>query len=494
MLDWFTFKDVMPRSASAGILLHADGSGDVLLARRNDALQFMGGHHVFPGGAVDKEDDGPAWVDNEADPAMATAIFAAAREIFEETGILCVERLPVDLEALHNARSALLKGDREFASVLHEFQARIPGERFIFAGKWITPPFSPIRFQTNYFLYHYDGPRYERVEPESGGEIVGLEWITPRDARKRWQAGALRLSTPVAFVLQHLAALNMPEVLPWLRNTPGLDFEKPNRFELRRGMGLVPVRSVVIPPATHTNCVIWGEEALWVIDPGANDPIEQAYLLAHIEHLVALGGQVQAILLTHGHPDHTGAVEAIRARYGAPVYAHPATSGQDHFVIDRPLHEGDVIEIVGDPGWRMRVLHTPGHDPGHLCFIEETTRTLIAGDMASNPGTILVAPSYGGNMQHYLDSLERLLGEEFSFLLPAHGLPLWGKAAKEKLRELLAHRLAREAKIIAALDSGADTLDALVALAYADTPGADPRLAAEQARAHLDRLGRVLPA
>lgn len=493
MLDWFTFKDVEPRLASAGVLMHTDGSGEVLMGRRNDALQFMGGHHVFPGGSVDKSDDGGPWVMGITEPDLATSIFAAAREIFEETGILCTGDTPVDLESLHTMRRALLAKELPFAEILRRLGVLIPGERFAFAGTWVTPPFSPIRFKTNYFIYHHDGPRYERVEPEVNGEIVGLDWLTPQEARKRWQAGALRLSTPVAFVLQHLAALGLPAALPWLHKTPGLDLDKPNRFELRRGMGLVPVRSSALPPATHTNCIIWGEEELYVIDPGAHDPVEQAHLMGHIEHLVALGGTVKAILLTHGHPDHMASARLVQDQYGVPIYAHPLTTGQNDFEIDHPLADGDVIEIAGDPGWRMRVLHTPGHDPGHVCFLEESTRTLIAGDMAANPGTILVAPSFGGDMADYLDSLERLLGETFSFLMPAHGLPIWGKVAKEKVSDLIAHRLAREAKIVAALEAGAENVDALVALAYADTPGADPFFAAEQARAHLKRLGRTLP-
>lgn len=493
MLDWFTFKDVVPRAASAGILMHLDGSGEVLLGQRNIALQFMGGHHVFPGGAVDRTDDGAPWVDGIDDPAMATSMFAAAREIFEETGILCADRTPEDLGALHDARRALLAKETSFAQILERFHVRLRGDRFVFAGQWITPPFSPIRFRTHYFIYEYDGPRYERVEPETGGEIVALHWLTPREARRRWQAGQLKLSTPVAFVLQHLAALNVAEALPWLHQTPGHDLEKPNCFEMRRGMGLVPVKAAVLPPATHTNCVIWGEEELWIIDPGASDPEEQQHLLDHVRHFEALGGRVHAIVLTHGHHDHLGALDFLRERYPVPVYAHPETRGQEHFQIDRPLNDGDVLEISGDPGWRMRVLHTPGHDPGHVCLYEETTRTLLAGDMVANPGTIIVAPSIGGDMDAYLNSLERLQHENFSCMLPSHGLPMWGQAGKEKLRDLIAHRLAREAKIQAALEAGADTMDALVAHAYADTPGADPRFAAEQARAHLKRLGRTLP-
>ena len=80
-------------------------------------------------------------------------------------------------------------------------------------------------------------------------------------------------------MLQHLAALEVAHALPWLHKTPGHDHEKPNRFELRRGMGLVPVRARVLPPATHTNCIVWGEDELYVIDPGADDPQEQAHLI-----------------------------------------------------------------------------------------------------------------------------------------------------------------------------------------------------------------------
>jgi len=492
-MDWFSFKDVVPRPAAAGILLSADGSGEVLMGRRNKALQFMGGHHVFPGGGVDKTDPDDR-VRGAEDREQARSIFAAAREIFEETGILCARGGDWDDAALHAARRALLAKELPFAGVLERFGAHLEGDDFTFAGEWVTPPFSPIRFRTNYYVYHHHGPRIERVEPEENGEIVALDWLTPREARRRWQRGDIWLSTPVAFVLQHLAALPLVDALPWLRQTPGLDITVPNRFELRRGMGLIPLVTTTLPPATHTNCVIVGEEELYIVDPGADDAAEQAHLVRHIEHLVALGGRVAGILLTHGHPDHTGAVPHLRERYGAPVWAHPETSGRDQLLIDHPLDDGMVIEVAGDPGWRLRCLHTPGHDPGHVVFIEETTRSLIAGDLLANPGTIIISPDYDGDMDAYLASLERIQAEQFSFTLPSHGLPLWGNSGREKLAELTAHRLMREEKIRLALTAGAATMDELLAQAYDDTDRAIWPLAEHQLRAHLKRMKVALPA
>ena len=80
----------------------------------------------------------------------------------------------------------------------------------------------------------------------------------------------------------------------------------------RLGITLVPLKSATIPPATHTNCIIVGEEDLFVIDPGADDAIERAHLNRQLDHLVEIGGRVAAVVLTHSHIDHTAAAEELR--------------------------------------------------------------------------------------------------------------------------------------------------------------------------------------
>jgi glyoxylase-like metal-dependent hydrolase (beta-lactamase superfamily II) len=483
---WNAHEDTVPRKAAAAIVL--DPQGQVLLARRNASLRFMGGHHVFPGGALHAEDSA-AWVLHAPSPEEGAALCAGVRELFEESGLLCTGMAhDVPPERLRSLRRALLAGEMRFPGVLEELGLRIAADAFTPAGLWITPPFSPIRFHTRYFIHQYQGPRCE--EPAApDGEIIGLDWLSPREARRRWQAGAIKLSVPVAFALQHLAARPLPQVLDWMRRTPDDLGGRPHRFELRRGVHVVPLATATLPPATHTNAVVIGEEELLLFDPGPHSEAEQAALFEHLDHLLALGERLIAIVLTHSHPDHTGAVGAVAARYGAPVWAHAATAAQVDFRVDRLLGDEERIEVPGDPGWRLRCLHTPGHDPGHLCFHEETTGTLLAGDLIANPGTIVVSPHYGGDMTDYLASLERLLPLEFRLLIPAHGAPLWGRECKPAIEDLMRHRRAREQKILDALRAGARTYEEILALAYADTPVEAWPLARHQIDAHLRRLG-----
>lgn len=482
-----TRQVAVPRRAAAVLLYRERGGLEFLLALRNTSLRFMGGHHVFPGGSI-HVDDRADRVAGCADEDTARSIFAGAREVFEETGLLCTRGALPPREARRAARQRLLASQCGFDAILDEFGLALHAEDFALAGEWITPKWSPIRFHTQYFLYRHNGPCEEEViEPD--GEIVGLDWLSPADARDHWLADRLRLSTPVAFVLRYLAGMPLEEALPWLHRTPGRGDAVPNLYEPRRGIHISPLRTRTLPPNDTTNCVILGESELLVIDPGAHEPEEQAHLKQHIEDMLALGGVVKAIALTHGHPDHCGAAKFLRDAFGAPIWAHRESADEVAFPIGRFLEDGEIIPLGEYPQWRVRCLHTAGHDPGHLCFLEEATRTLIAGDMLANPGTVVISPERGGDMEIYLGELERLLTLDFRFLVPAHGLPIWGSQGKERIRALIAHRHDRERRIRDAVAYGAANIDAIVAYAYQDTPCEQWPLAREQVRAHLARLG-----
>ncbi len=257
--------------------------------------------------------------------------------------------------------------------------------------------------------------------------------------------------------------------------------------EVRPGIHVMPLRTPTLPPARHTNCLFVGGAQLFVVDPAPIAAEEQQRLTEQLEHWMRDGTQLAAVLLTHSHSDHIGSAALLRDRYGVPIWAQEATAEQVDFPIDRLLRDDEMISIPGDPGWRLRCLHTPGHDLGHLCFLEEFGATLICGDMVAAQSSIVIPHGRGGDMSAYLDSLERLLRVDCDLMIPSHGSEL--TKPKKIIQAQIDHRLARERKIQAALDAGARGMDELLAASYDDVPRDLWKLASRTLKAHLVRLG-----
>jgi len=113
-----------------------------------------------------------------------------------------------------------------------------------------------------------------------------------------------------------------------------------------------------------------------LIAEGRNESVivDASFDAARIAEATA-GTTVRAILLTHGDHDHIDALAALKERFDVPVAIHPADAERLAAPPDILLHEGGLIS-VGDE--ELRVLHTPGHTPGSVCF--HLVGTLIAGD------------------------------------------------------------------------------------------------------------------
>ena len=249
-------------------------------------------------------------------------------------------------------------------------------------------------------------------------------------------------------------------------------------WALAPGVRVIALRTPTIPPATHTNCYVIGSESdgVVVIDPASPYPEEQAIL----DRALA-GLRVREIWLTHHHVDHVGGVVHLAERLGVGVAAPPITTELVRFPVTRAIHDG---EVAG----RLRAIFTPGHAPGHLCFLDEPTGFLVAGDMVAGLGTIIVDPDEG-DMQEYLASLARMKALEPRALLPAHGPTLADPPAK--LDEYTAHRLKREALVLAALKARqAATARELVPDVYQDVAPAIYPLAERSLLAHLIKLER----
>jgi endoribonuclease LACTB2 len=193
-------------------------------------------------------------------------------------------------------------------------------------------------------------------------------------------------------------------------------------------------------------------------------------------------------VLTHHHVDHVGDAARLAAKHGVPVAAHAETASRvaGRVAVARILADGDELDYAPK---KLRAVFTPGHAPGHLCFVDAAAHAIVAGDMVASVGTIIIEPGDAGDMRQYLDSL-RLLKREVAGgatrLLPAHGPPIVDGGAR--LDFYVAHRLEREARVAAALGDAAQTVEALVPPAYPDVPAALYPLAARSLLAHLYKL------
>jgi endoribonuclease LACTB2 len=257
------------------------------------------------------------------------------------------------------------------------------------------------------------------------------------------------------------------------------------------GVSMLSLRTPTLPPATHTNVYIIGTGELVLVEPASPYPDEIAQASAWVEARLAQGQTLRALLLTHHHADHIGGAEAMRHRFGVPIWAHDRTAERlaGKIAIDRLLGDGERVELDGPRPMTLEAIHTPGHAPGHLCFLEPESRSLIAGDMVAGVGTILVE-AVDGDMALYLQSLAKMAERDAAQLLPAHGLPIADAAAR--LSFYVQHRLGREAKVVTALRSFAQpaSLEELVPIAYADTAQYAWPLARMALEAHLIKLAR----
>lgn len=497
---------------------------EVYWIRRADAIPFMGGWHAFPGGGVSKSDaalpvtgrpagagEGPPAAgfpeslrggpeslrggSEDPGPDLVPGLVAAAlRELFEEVGLLPAV-IPTTGQApepvrLEEARRALLAGEASFADLLAGLDATLDASRLVWAGRWVTPPFAPVRFDNRFFLLEWR--REEAVQPVfHPGECAEGEWIGPAEALERvWQGDGLT-APPILHILEVLRQEGPEAGLGRLRDPSETNLGPMRRIEMRPGILLFPLATHTLPPASTTNAFLLGTGEAVLVDPGSpvdeeNERLERALEVARER----LGRKVVAIWLTHHHPDHTGGVERLRKSLGVPVLAHPATAERlaGRIAVDGELIDGQRIVLAGDPPFPVSVVHTPGHARGHLCFVDETWRSVVAGDLIAGLGTIVIDPPEG-DMEDYLGSLSRLAALRPRTLFPAHGPAV--RNAVEKLREYIQHRLWREEKILEAWGRGLRTPEEMLPTVYDDVPKEAYPLAQRQILAHLERLRRT---
>ena len=482
-----------PKDAAAVILIRENtdpNNPEVFWVKRSDKLAFLAGFHAFPGGQIDNDDASVA-VRNAPNPETSAMISGAARELFEELGVL-VARGGDTLTK--GQRTSLLddleSGRMSWPALLDHYNLYLDANDFTYVGRWVTPPFNARRFDTWFFLVKCPPKQEPHV---IAGELAGGEWLPARDAYARWMRDEVVAVPPTLHALQMLGAGVTPDLVDRFLARKQAHGVPEREITFRPNYTCFPVRTPTRPPATHTCCyLVHTSKELLVFDPGSPYEEEQQALAECVDEMIGAGRQVREIILTHHHPDHVGGVNALKAHLAlngsnVRVAAHRETAKILNDVhVDRFIEDGEIIKLDGEPQLQLQAMHTPGHARGHLCFHDALRGVLITGDNIVGFGSVLIDPA-DGNMRDYLTSLETMRSlPDLSVLFGGHGPAV--ATPYKKIDEYISHRLERERNILEAVQNGITDPKEIVGQVYTDVSPKAYAMAERAVLAHLEKL------
>ena len=546
-------REPVATRAAATVLLLRDapatpglaGGLEVLMTRRSDKASFAPGAYVFPGGGIDALDAAPATHTAAARrPAQSdlhlTQAIAAIRESFEELGVLLARH--ADGRMADNADIAAIDRHQPFAAQCQARGLQLAADSVYLLAHWTADRDLARRFEVPFLVARMPEDQEPLADETEQFEPV---WVRPADALARHEAGQFFMIFPTIRTLQRLAQFASAQaVLDAVANeqplwvscpragilagkearymedeTPfgelamvcpdgqiahPLDWQTERPVALLRNLQRLTAPNPGVMTGPGTNSYLVGDPATGfiAIDPGPADA-------EHLDKLWrAAGGDIRMIVCTHSHPDHSpGAapLQAMCVQAGQPkppvlgLPSAPTARAASEFTPDRALQNNELLALTGQSPegeitHTLKVIHTPGHAANHLCLLLVEDALLFSGDHILNGSTTVVDPP-DGNMADYLDSLDRLdavcAEHGVEFILPAHGYVLGGPihAARKAIAKLKAHRLAREAKVLAAMQAlPQGSMDDWVQHAYADVPPRMWPVAQRSLLAHVERI------
>ena len=537
-------EPVSPLHAATVLLLRdASPGGDleVLMTRRSGKASFAPGAYVFPGGGIDEADRLAHPVADrrptQSDEHLTQAI-AAIRESFEELGILLARHAsgPRQGQMADAQDIAALDRHQPFAEQCSARGLRLAADSVFLLAHWTADRDLPRRFDVPFFVARMP----EGQEPDAdGSEQFEPIWVSPQQALERHRAGSFPMIFPTIRTLDRLSrfagtdavfaalqgerplwqccprtgfldgkeARHMEDEAPFgelemvcpdgqILHT--LDWQSERAVPLRKNLLRLTAPNPGVMTGPGTNSYLVGDAATGYIciDPGPADA-------AHVQRLFeAAGGDIRHILCTHSHADHSpGAalLQALAVQAGKPrpaiggLPSAPTARPASRFTPDHVLADGQRIAVQDAQGTvthTLQAVFTPGHAANHVCFLLEEDALLFSGDHILNGSTTIIDPP-DGNMREYIDSLDRLdalcAAHDARFILPAHGYVLG--FARQAIAKLKAHRLAREAKVLAAMQRQPDgSVQDWVRLAYDDAPPQLWPIAERSLLAHVERI------
>ena len=550
-------EPVATRPAATVLLLRDtpdNGGLEVLMTRRSGTASFAPGAYVFPGGGIDALDASPethAAADRR--PAQGdlhlTQAIAAIRESFEELGVLLARHTGGPRKGLMADAHDIAAIDRHqpFAAQCTARGLRLAADSVYLLAHWTGDRDLPRRFEVPFLVARMPEGQEPVADETEQFEPV---WVRPADALARHEAGQFFMIYPTIRTLQRLAkfvstqavldavaheqplwvscpragllggteARYMEDEMPFgelaLVCPDGqivhpLDWQTERAVPLLRNVQRLTAPNPGVMTGPGTNSYLVGDPATGfiAIDPGPADA-------EHLDKLWrAAGGDIRMIVCTHSHPDHSPGAAPLQAlcvqagRAAPPILglpSAPTARAASAFTPDRALQNNELLALMGKaPEGKithtLQVIHTPGHAANHVCLLLQEDGLLFSGDHILNGSTTVIDPP-DGNMADYLDSLDRLdaLCAEHSveFILPAHGHVLGGpiNGARSAIAKLKAHRLAREAKVLAAMQALPDgSMEDWVQHAYDDVPPRMWPVAQRSLLAHVERIRSQQP-
>jgi glyoxylase-like metal-dependent hydrolase (beta-lactamase superfamily II) len=289
--------------------------------------------------------------------------------------------------------------------------------------------------------------------------------------------GLLVLLVEITGTVQHESWLN--KVLPPVEEV------RPDLFSIPVPIPHSPLRYVSVYALTN-------EAGVTIVDAGWDNDDSWLALLDGLSTIGVSITDVRGVLVTHKHFDHIGLAGRVREESGAWVGLHPADQSPkdldsrdpatwrkatlDWFVSlgasaeeaatmieeavgDGPLRASPLPdrlieddEIIHVPGWDLRAVHTPGHTPGHLCFLDEDGRTLFAGDHLLPRITPNISAERGTEMDplgDFLESLDKVSKFDVDEVLPAHEWRYRG--LEDRIAQLKLHHEHRLAELLSVI-------------------------------------------
>ncbi len=139
---------------------------------------------------------------------------------------------------------------------------------------------------------------------------------------------------------------------------------------------------------------------------------------------------LELIVLTHCHYDHSGGAGGVAAATGAKIAVHkndaplllnPNASASRLFGRKAPIIAPDILLAGGEKFGELEIIHTPGHTPGGICLYDQKSKSLFSGDTVFQDGSFGRTDLYGGDSSQLIASIKKLTLLDVNIMYPGHG-------------------------------------------------------------------------